>query len=122
MMGRSISRLIIVAFNMPAIVGSIGADNNAPQNRGRGKVTPSPIQPIALAPDWLRLYRWQMSWNSSLYAVAAVLLTIALGVAAAVFSEKSSMQRSAHVLWALTLIFLTAALAYVITAQVLNWF
>jgi hypothetical protein len=63
-----------------------------------------------------------MSWRDPVYLLAAVLLAVALGTAAAVFSEKPAIQRSAHLLWAIAIVFLTAALAYVITAQTLNWF
>jgi hypothetical protein len=63
-----------------------------------------------------------MSWLDAAYLLAALLLAIALGGAAAVFSEKPSMQKGATLLWAVALIFLTAALAYVLTAQTLHLF
>jgi hypothetical protein len=54
--------------------------------------------------------------------IAAVMLAVALGTTAAIFSEKPAIEKIAHLLWAVAIIFLTAALAYVITAQTLNWF
>jgi hypothetical protein len=63
-----------------------------------------------------------MTWRDPVYLVAAVLLAVALGTAAATFSEKPVVHKSAHLLWAIAIIFLTAALAYVIAAQTLNWF
>jgi hypothetical protein len=63
-----------------------------------------------------------MSWIHGIYLLAALLLAIALGGVAAVCSEKPTMQKGATLLWAMALIILTAALAYVITAQALSWF
>jgi hypothetical protein len=63
-----------------------------------------------------------MPWKDALYLVAAVLLVFALGAAASVFSEKPALQKGAHLLWAVAVLCLTAALAYVITAHTLNWF
>jgi hypothetical protein len=64
-----------------------------------------------------------MSWmHGIVYLLAALLLAIALGGAAAIYSEKPTMQKGATLLWAVALTVLTAALAYVITAQTLSWF
>jgi hypothetical protein len=52
-----------------------------------------------------------MSWVHGIYMLAALLLAIALGGAAAVYSEKPTMQKGATLLWAGALIVLTAALA-----------
>jgi hypothetical protein len=63
-----------------------------------------------------------MSWMHGIYMLAALLLAIALGGAASIYSEKPALQKGATLLWAIALIALTAALAYVITAQTLSWF
>jgi hypothetical protein len=59
-----------------------------------------------------------MLWNNAFFIGAASLIII--GSAAAILSEKA--QKGGSVLWAIALIFLTASLAYLITAQALNWF
>jgi hypothetical protein len=61
-----------------------------------------------------------MPWNNAFFIGALALLII--GGVAAILSEKPATQKGGRLLWAIALIFLATALAYLITAQVLNWF
>jgi hypothetical protein len=59
-----------------------------------------------------------MPWNNAFFIGGAALLVIA--GAAAILSR--AIQKSDRLLWAIAVIFLTAALAYLIIAQALKWF
>jgi hypothetical protein len=86
----------------------------------RTLTTKLPKRQTALAIGWPCLYRSAMPWNYAWFIGAVALLLLA--ATAAILSEKPAIQKGAHLLWAIALIFLTAALAYLITAQALNWF
>jgi hypothetical protein len=59
-----------------------------------------------------------MPWNNAFFIAGAALLVIA--GAAAILSR--AIRKSDRLLWAIAVIFLIAALVYLIIARALNWF